>query len=208
MANFKRKLYLLHMRLKNRKKNFTIISQNCIGGVIYNNLGIEFKSPTINLFIEGEDFVKFVENLEHYLSLPAIPGIEKYTDPINKSISYPVIKIDDINVCCLHYKNCQEAVDAWNRRKSRVNFEQVFVIGNSWNLHGNDALIRRLSRIKYKTIIFTHKKYNIENEIFLDGDEWHLDERGILRPNLTDTIPGSYLKYFEKIFDYVGWLNS
>lgn len=51
-------------RLKN--KEISIISTNCIGGVLSHDLGLQFKSPTVNLFFRAEDFIKFCENLEYY----------------------------------------------------------------------------------------------------------------------------------------------
>lgn len=47
-------------RLKN--DNFTIISSNCIGGLIYHRLGKEFNSPTINLRFYQNEFIKFVQD--------------------------------------------------------------------------------------------------------------------------------------------------
>ena len=46
-------------------KNPTIISCNCIGGIIYNELNLQFLSPTINLYMNCEDFIKFCENMEY-----------------------------------------------------------------------------------------------------------------------------------------------
>ena len=40
--------------------NFTIISQNCIGSIMYHDLGQKFLSPTINMLFEPSDFVKFL----------------------------------------------------------------------------------------------------------------------------------------------------
>lgn len=54
-------------RLKN--KEISIISTNCIGGVLSHDLGLQFKSPTVNLFFRAEDFIKFCENLEYYMSI-------------------------------------------------------------------------------------------------------------------------------------------
>ena len=41
-------------------KTPTIISSDCTGGVVYNELGLEFRSPTINMFFSAKDFVDFV----------------------------------------------------------------------------------------------------------------------------------------------------
>lgn len=44
----------------------SIVSSNCIAGEIYNNLGLRFTSPTINLFFRERDFLKFILNIEKY----------------------------------------------------------------------------------------------------------------------------------------------
>jgi len=202
-----RKIIVTRFRLLNKNKDFTIISQNCIGGVIYSDLDIPFKTPTINMFIEDENFVKLCENFEHYINIDPVPITDNYSDPIDESIVYPKIKIDDIEVCCLHYESCAIAIDAWNRRRKRVNLDNVYVIANSWNLHDKVDLIERLIKTKYKTVIFSEKKYNYSECIQLPGDFWQLDNRYIIRPNITDYIPGSNYRYFEKFFDFVKWLN-
>lgn len=202
-----RKILEYKFRRRNNNKDFTLISQNCIGGVIYSTLGIPFKTPTINMFIEDMNFIKLVEKFEYYMSIPASPLIDEYIDPVNDSIRYPKIKVDDIEICCSHYKNCEEAIEAWERRRKRVNFENIYVIGNSWNLHENYDLVERLCKCKYKTVIFTYKKCNNEKCVHLPGEVWKFDERGIIRPNITDFIKAGDLRYYEKIFDFVAWLN-
>ena len=50
-----------------KPNDVSIISQNCIGGVFYHDIGMQFLSPTINLFIKEPDFVRFALNLRHYM---------------------------------------------------------------------------------------------------------------------------------------------
>lgn len=202
----RRKIYHWTLKVRIRERDFTIISQNCIGGVIYSELNMPFLSPTINLYIEGENFIKLVENLEYYMSIEATPLTDNYTDPIDHSIHYPKIKIDDIEVCCLHYHNCREAIEAWERRKKRINYNKIYVIGNSWNLHENSELVQRLSRNKYKTVIFTYNNYNLPNAIQMKG-EWNLDNRGIIRPNITDYSPDEVHFFFEKQLNLAKFLR-
>lgn len=47
--------------LKNR--DITIISANCVGGVIYHDLGLAFNSPTINLFFNVNINLGLLENV-------------------------------------------------------------------------------------------------------------------------------------------------
>lgn len=46
----------------------SIIASNCIAGEMYNDLGLKFTSPTINLFFREKDFLKFVLDLKYYIS--------------------------------------------------------------------------------------------------------------------------------------------
>ena len=213
LINKKIKRVIIRTKYKSRlkNKNFTLICQNCIGGVIYSELGLPFMSPTINMFIDGENFVKFVENLRHYLQLPATPVCERYIEPLDKNVFYPKIKVGDVELCCLHYSSCEEAIAAWERRKARVNYDKIYVIGNSWNLHNDKKLIDRLCSTEYKTIIFTTFSYDNPKCLELpqnDDMKWTFDCRGIIRPNITDDMPDSSgYKYFEKFFDFVKWLN-
>ena len=58
-------------RIVKRKVNIsdvTLLSQNCVGGVIYHDVNQKFLSPTVNLYILPKDFIKFVNNLDYYLS--------------------------------------------------------------------------------------------------------------------------------------------
>ena len=98
-------------KLKNDK--FSIISSNCIGGIIYHRLGKQFLSPTINLFFNQKEFIKFAQNLRYYINLPL--------EFIKSDFDFPVAKIDDITLYFLHYSNNDEAKEAWERRKTRIN---------------------------------------------------------------------------------------
>lgn len=203
--------YTFHVRKMRKKllnKDFTLISQNCLGGVIYHMLGMQFTSPTINMFIEDENFIKLVKNLKYYMAIPAEPLTDKYIDPINSSIIYPKIKIDDIEICCLHFKDCKDAVDAWEKRRKRINFNNILVIANSWNMHENEKHINNILDTGYRTICFTYGDFHFDNCLKLKGDYWKLDERGIVRPNITDYMPHSYKRYFEDYINIVSWING
>ena len=99
-----------------KNADFSIISNHCMGGIISHDLGLEFKSPTVNLKILPDDFIKFVENLEHYLFLPIEEKFET-------GISYPIGLLGDVTLYFVHYSSFEEAVKCWNRRKERVNYK-------------------------------------------------------------------------------------
>lgn len=189
-------------------KDISIISQNCIGGVLYHLYDIPFQSPTINMFIEDENFVKLAENPRHYFSVVPEPITDNYIDPINSNIHYPKILVDDIELCCLHYSNCAEAIEHWQRRKKRINYNNLFVIANSWNLHDNIDLIGRIQNLYMPSIIIDDKHLSGSRIINLKGDIWRRDERGIVRPNITDCSNDGIHRLFELSFDFTEWFNS
>lgn len=156
-------------RRKLNNKNFCIISNNCWGGFIYQKFGIKYNTPTIGLFIYEKDYVKFCTNLKYYLSLP-LKFIEtkeskyfaKVTNNGLKEISYPIAKLDDIEVFFMHYKSEAEAIEKWERRKKRVNFDNLLIKMSERNDCDLET-IKTFCNLPYKNkICFTENTYDFE----------------------------------------------
>lgn len=81
---------------------FSILSTNCIGGIIYHNLSIQFQSPTVNLWIKNRDYIKMIQNLKYYLE-------QELVEVIDKEVKYPIGRIDDVLIHFNHYKSFNEA---------------------------------------------------------------------------------------------------
>ena len=64
----------MRKRLKNH--SFSLISSNCIGGILYHDVGEQFRTPTINLIIP--QFVTFAENLRYYLQAVSYTHLDVY----------------------------------------------------------------------------------------------------------------------------------
>ena len=75
-------------RKRIRNTDVSIIASNCNGGIISHDLGLQFRSPFVNLWIEPGDFVKLLSNLEEYLQCDLVfitAGDIPY--PVSRSIS-------------------------------------------------------------------------------------------------------------------------
>lgn len=105
--------------MKNEK--YTIITFNCAGGVIYHKLYHEFMSPTINLFINNKEFIKFIMNIKEYMRYD-LGFIEM------EGINYLVAKLNDITIYFDHYKSNEDAKEKWNTRKKRINYHNLFFL--------------------------------------------------------------------------------
>lgn len=96
------------------------------------NLGMEFKTPTINLQILPEEYPKFCANLKDYMSaeLKRCSGVdEKHFNMIIKMFGgfpdMPMGIIDDVLVMFQHYKNFDEAQNMWSIRKKRIDYDNI-----------------------------------------------------------------------------------
>lgn len=80
IKNREMKLFRRRKRKRLYNKNFTVLASDCNGTFIYHDMGIPFLSPTINLTIGMNDFVKMLENLEWYMQqdIVELKGDYKY----------------------------------------------------------------------------------------------------------------------------------
>ena len=134
-------------------KEVSIISQNCIAGVFYNDMQMQFLSPTINLYFDCPDFVRFVLNLQYYV------GKEL---KMEWGEEYPIGVIEDIRIHFMHYQTCTEAKVAWERRCKRLNWERIFVLSTDM-MNFSEELFEKWKCIQYPKILFSSKKWEDES---------------------------------------------
>lgn len=115
----------LNRYIKVRESRISIIANHCWGGYTYNNLGMQFLSPFINLFVEPEDYLKLLNDFDYYMELPLHYIREEYEPRLKRN--YPVIGLEDVVLHFNHYTDFDSAVDIWNKRKSRINKDNLLV---------------------------------------------------------------------------------
>ena len=135
---------------------------------MYHDYNQKFLSPTIDLYIKPKDFVKFCCNLKVYL------GYELVKDENKKINNFVVAKLNDIYIYFSHTNYTFEiAKQNWERRKKRINYEDVIVITTDRctideSVKRCDAItIQEFGNIPYKKVIFTAKEYDYEYCSFL-----------------------------------------
>ena len=190
--------YLREMLInkKNRKKlenkNFTLISIDCLGGIVQHDLNIKFNTPTVNLWFYPEDFIKFVNNIKYYCDCE-LQFIKE------ENINYPVGKLDDIKIYFTHYSSEQEAKECFDKRKKRINWDNIFVIMTDANGCTVD-MIKEYDHIKYPHVIFTHNKINgIDCAFYCESDK-----QGVFHAYRRKMSPR---RYYD-CFDFVNWFNT
>lgn len=174
IGKIKRKIYDIifnfFRKIRNKKKiknlknrDVTILSSDCLGGVIYHDLNLKFMSPTINLYMVPKDFIKFCKNLDFYLN-------KKIVEIKNRN--HIVGKLEDIELHFLHYSSFDEACKKWYERAKRINFNNICIILTcKYGYTKND--IENFEKLNFQhKIIFTPKKYNKYNcSYYIEGSE-------------------------------------
>jgi uncharacterized protein (DUF1919 family) len=192
--------HIQRKRLKN--KDFTIISNNCWGGRIYEDMGLPYKSPTIGLFFFAPCYINFVKDIRSAISLKLeFVDISRYekAQSLRSKQWYPVGKLgDDIEIHFLHYESEAAAADKWNRRKERINLDNLFIsFSDSEGYDLNE--LQQFDSIPYPKVFFSAQKIKgISSLIWLKKfrNQKHIGD--------IYTFPWSY----RWQFDVVKWLNN
>lgn len=131
-------------------KDVSIISQNCVGGVFYHDMGLQFLSPTVNLYLTSNEFLKYVINIKKYNDI--VPVVT-----MDDEKKYPVGKLGDLTLNFMHYHTCDEALQKWEDRKKRINYDNLFVMVIDDKYFTEDSY-KEFEKISYDKILFTTDK--------------------------------------------------
>ena len=175
-----------------KNKDFSIISNNCWAGRVYQYLDMPYLSPTAGLYFFAPDYIKFVKNLKGYLDTPLefiSPEESKYFEELKNrnQLTKPIGRLGDVEIVFLHYSTKEEALEKWNRRKERVNFEHIILKFSRMDLC-TEKEIEEFDAIKFgNKIVFNNRKpLKFNSEVYWN-EQWR--EEGILRD--TNPFPGN-----------------
>lgn len=161
--------YKNNIKTKLENGNFTIISNNCFAGSIYQDLDLVYKTPTVGLFFYSDCYMKFVKNLKYYLSLDLeFTNKSKYEMTTNSPETiYPIGILDDIEIHFLHYSSENEAKEKWGKRKTRINFDNIFYVFSDRDGF-SDRNFEDFLNFNNKKVLFTSKeKYKSKDTVIL-----------------------------------------
>lgn len=188
---------LRKMRREIRNTSVSLLCPDCMGGILFHDLGMQFRSPTVNLMLDQRDFVKFVLRMDHYLE----QEFHFFKHPIHNC---PCAALDDITVHFTHYSDPDQAVQKWRERAERLDRNNLFVV-----LLERDGLTREdilaLRDLPVRgLLVFTRKEYpDIPYALKCPI----LDENGEVG-NLLAISPWDGLRGYERYFDFVKWFNE
>ena len=141
-------------RLVRRLTNLapSILSLDCVGGVMAHDLRLRFNSPTVNLFFEScGDFIDYVADLRYYSQAElcecpyAYEGARRYPVGMLKGNG----TLPDIKIHFLHYRSFEEAREKWLERSGRLDFDNLCVVMQAAKL--DEGLLERFERLAADT---------------------------------------------------------
>lgn len=170
----------------------SIISRHCWGGILFNQLGLKFNSPFVNLFLLDSDFNKLSKNFSHYMRQELVFEREEYEHNLN--INYPIAKLDDISIYFNHYTSFEEAKKKWDERKERINYDNLLFETTTEN---------RGIALDFDSISLPHKlcfhNGNIDSPNIIDFSKFMINQKpGSLGMLVNNTANGK-IPYFDMI---------
>lgn len=197
--NIEHDLYLKKKRKKLHNMNPTIIANNCLGGVISHDLGIHFNSPCVNQAMLGKDYIKFLKNMDYYLSLTPVSLNKFYKDT-----DWGLTQLGDIICIFGHEKDIETSIKNWEKRKHRINKDNMFFMMTE-SLEATYEDLLEFDSLPFKNkLLFTHKPYKeLKSAYYFKGFE-DLGEVGVL----SDLKPTFWQRRYIDDFDYVSFLNQ
>ncbi len=181
-------------RLKN--DSFSLVASNCNGSLILHDLGLRFNSPFVNLWIKPKDYIKMLSNFEWYMN-------QELKFVKEDGIDYPIGIINEVRIYFQHYNSEDEAKTIWQKRKERINYNNLFVMFTERDGCTYEDL-KAFDELPFNNkIVFTKKEYpDIKSSFYIKGFE---DQPcvGFLYEFMSNKLG---YKYYDQ-FDYVSWFN-
>ena len=193
--------YYMPKRFRLKNKEPTILCMNCVGGMIYHDMRLQFRSPTVNLFICHNDFLCFLENIEYYLRCE----IEEI-DGEGEDCPVGLMRRGDetVKLHFVHFHTFEEAVKKWQERCARVDLNNAFVIMEYAPIKEDDAWWHRICALPFK-----NKAILTGDTAFEHPDLVHIDiyNEPYVNGRIFAIKPGTILHRWLDDFDYVGFFN-
>lgn len=197
-------IYNIYFRNRVKNVSFSIISNNCWGGGVYQDLKLPYTSPTIGLFFYVDDYLEFLRDLKYYLSCNLLFVEESKYEDVNvermkSGKFYPIGLLDNkVEIHFLHYKTEEEAMTKWHKRARRVDFDNLFI-----KMDDRDGCTEKsiyvFDKLPYKNkIFFSSRKMDCISVVWL---------KLYSKMNCVGDLYANKWSY-RRCFDIISWLNG
>lgn len=145
------------------------------GGYVYNRLGLPFSTPLINIMWNRDEYVKFIDDpifyLKSDLKVVEMGNLKKGINPVGMLGT----KEKSVKLELVHNVDFNEAIEQWNRRRKRINYDNIFVkMGFSSNISKAklDNYISTFNNVPYNKILFYYGDSYVKGVFKTDRFIW------------------------------------
>ncbi|MDR1262371.1 MAG: DUF1919 domain-containing protein [Oscillospiraceae bacterium] len=193
-------IFLKEQQSRITNHDFTIFSDDCIGGMISQELGKQYRSPTTLLRMYASDFIEFLEHLDVYLNAKMRAN---GSGVFGRNRRYPIGLLGKrVAIHFMHSNSFEEGAADWERRKAWINYENIFLkMSDSYG--ATPGLIKRYLKLPYPKLLYT------SDARINHPDVCYIPKRGEDgRPNwpLYAYKANGIMSFWQ--FDVVAWLNA
>jgi uncharacterized protein (DUF1919 family) len=176
---------------------FCIISNDCWGAELYKLLDRPFNTPFIGLMLMSPCYIKMLQKPSFYLNQPLVfKKQSRYPEmqEIESGKNFPLATLgeSDIEIHFLHYKTIEEAKEKWNRRVSRIDWENLFVKYDCGKDYASADTVHAFNELE------------IPNKLVFGKEDFSFSEVTVIRD-----YPKNAVKQFRSCFltfSPVGWI--
>ena len=157
--------FTLEKYRKLQRSQISIFVRDCFGGLISHTLGLPFFTPFVNMFINPNEYLRFLNSPRVYMEEKLV--FQKTAFENNLKFDYPIYTLGNISLNMNHYPNFDEAVAKWNSRKQRLNWYNLFV-----EMHTDDPkLLEEFDSLPYgKKVCFVPFKSNLDSAWYINPE--------------------------------------
>lgn len=129
-AMIRLKAPLVRRGLVNR--DFSILANNCWGGIVSRDRHLPYNSPTCGTYFFSKDYLRFLSDVRAYLAMelePVAAAASRYADEVIPLHGEDVVigRLGDVEIVMLHYPTFAEAKAKWERRAARIRWDNLLV---------------------------------------------------------------------------------
>jgi uncharacterized protein (DUF1919 family) len=185
--------------------DFTIVSNNCWGAHVYQQLNIEFRTPFVGLFLQPACYLRLLANFDDLITRPLTATPESIYPRVNqmrktRELNYPIARLgDEIEINFMHYSSMQEAEDKWHCRLSRMVKDPKRYFYKFDDIGADVADIQRFLSLPYANkICFVSKPMNLPNVVQAPAD-----------PDGAQVVDGWRLgRVSKRYFNTLRWIST
>jgi uncharacterized protein (DUF1919 family) len=189
-------------KIKFYNNKFTIISNDCWGGIAYQRLGLMYHTPFVGTRILPPCYLRLLKNLKLYLDSPLEFTEKSKYDYVNRERQeryFPIgILNNDVEIHFYHEPTEIDARRSWERRLPRINWDNLYIKFSdreiAWS-GDTTKLVEEFDKLEYPyKLCFTSQPYlETKSTVFM--------------PKYVDDASEMF-SVSQKYFDVIEWLNK